>query len=90
MKTKEFNILGFQNILKIIFNFNFFSLNNEYFKQNLSGRICGLGLGLGSIVKYLDLIEIRFKNLPSVRSVQQHRIYDVVVKIELSSFTVDR
>ena len=38
----------------------------------------------------LDLIEIRFKNLPALRSVQQHIFNDDIVKMEFNSYAVDR
>ena len=41
-------------------------------------------------VKCLNLMEIRFNNLPTLRSVQQYRFDDTFIKIGLGSYAVDR
>ena len=45
---------------------------------------------VGTIMKCLNLKEISFNNFLTLRSVQQYRFNDTVIKIELGSHAVDR
>ena len=45
---------------------------------------------LDSSLRQVTLMEIRFNNLPALRSVQQEKFNDAVVQMQFSSYAVNR